>query len=393
MEEKYWFVIRSSVFIWKKGSSCYFYDSESFAGKLFALQDPDITSLVNKLLDIDNLYSLEICQTELQKEALRAFIDTLISLGMGRLFNQKEIKGRPIQFPPILNLQSDVERLKKEGDKISFAGENVLLNLHSLQFELPVPGNDSFMEAACGILDAVYIFISEIMITGYHPCLNTYQIFWEKMRESAGVKKFGFDLSSLTEEMVNGLRALDLPHIQIKFLIKPGFNPDKLERFRQLFAFATLFYEFEVFEEADCEPVDKLTSDWDPAFLHIQPRLNGKNLDFFKKYVYITQQDLERTRQTKQNIFAHQALNTNDFGKLRITSDGNVYANLHHAPLGKITDDIHRMVYQEMYEGTSWRRVRNSAPCSDCVYQWLCPSLSDYELEIGRPDLCFKNES
>ena len=94
------------------------------------------------------------------------------------------------------------------------------------------------------------------------------------------------------------------------------------------------------------------------------------------------------SHQTKQNIFAHQALNTNDFGKLTIKSNGKVYANVYQAPIGSIEEDIRSLVYKEMSEGSSWLRLRDMQPCSDCVFQWLCPSPSDYELEIGRPDLC-----
>jgi hypothetical protein len=32
--------------------------------------------------------------------------------------------------------------------------------------------------------------------------------------------------------------------------------------------------------------------------------------------------------------------------------------------------------------------IRNQTPCDDCVYQWLCPSPSDYEIAISRPNLC-----
>lgn len=32
------------------------------------------------------------------------------------------------------------------------------------------------------------------------------------------------------------------------------------------------------------------------------------------------------------------------------------------------------------------KRVQN--PCNACIYQWLCPSPSNYELAIGKPNLC-----
>ena len=71
-----------------------------------------------------------------------------------------------------------------------------------------------------------------------------------------------------------------------------------------------------------------------------------------------------------------------------IFSDGKVYANVYHEPLGTIDDDIRELIYKEMDKGTSWRRIRDMKPCCDCVYQWLCPSPSNYELAIGKPNLC-----
>lgn len=394
MEEKYWFVLRSSVFIWKKQSLCYFYDSESFAAKLFLLDNPDIELWIDKLMDIDNLYSVLVSQTELDKENVQTFIHTLVSLGMGCLVNCREVERKPIQFPPILNLQSDVERLKRESVSASQTlCENILLNLHAMQIDLPASENVPFIEALCTLFESLKkVFISEISFTGYQIASNQYAMFWQRMRGTPGVKKFELEVSYVSEDIVQGLAALELPEMQVKLLIKPGFTQEHFEYVRKQLSFASLSYEFQVFEEADCDRIDELVSTLDMDTVRFKPCLNGRNLDFFKKYVYIGEQEILNTHQTKQNIFAHQALNSNDFGKLRITQDGKVYANIHHPPLGTITDDIRWLVYKEMDEGTSWRRIRDKKPCRDCVYQWLCPSLSDYELEIGQPNLCFKNE-
>jgi pseudo-rSAM protein len=51
----------------------------------------------------------------------------------------------------------------------------------------------------------------------------------------------------------------------------------------------------------------------------------------------------------------------------------------------------HEIVHKEIDNGKSWFRIRNQAPCNDCVYQWLCPSPSDYEIAIGRQNLCHIN--
>ena len=91
---------------------------------------------------------------------------------------------------------------------------------------------------------------------------------------------------------------------------------------------------------------------------------------------------------SKRDIFIRQTLNISYFGKLYIEPDGKVYANLDNAPLGMIDDSPHDLVYKELTEGHSWLHIRDQEPCRECVYQWLCPSPSNYERVIGKPDLC-----
>lgn len=90
-----------------------------------------------------------------------------------------------------------------------------------------------------------------------------------------------------------------------------------------------------------------------------------------------------------KDIFANQAVNLYDFGKFNIMPNGDVYANVNHPSLGNIdTHSIQEIVKKEVDEGKSWFRIRTQAPCTDCVYQWLCPPPSDYEIVIGCPNLC-----
>jgi pseudo-rSAM protein len=92
---------------------------------------------------------------------------------------------------------------------------------------------------------------------------------------------------------------------------------------------------------------------------------------------------------TIKDFFSRQVINIYDFGKISIMSNGDVYANLNHPALGNIyTDNIYEIINKEVDEGKSWFRIRNQEPCTNCVYQWLCPSPSNYEIAIGRPNLC-----
>jgi pseudo-rSAM protein len=110
----------------------------------------------------------------------------------------------------------------------------------------------------------------------------------------------------------------------------------------------------------------------------ITPLYNGDNLAFFEKNIYLTKDDLAASNLDKREIFANQAINTNNFGKIIIKSDGNIYSNEHIPSIGNIHNSLKEILMKEMEAGTSWFKIRDMEPCNNCVYQWLCPSPSNY---------------
>lgn len=140
---------------------------------------------------MDNLYSILLSGTEVKKEKTQTFLRPLLSLGMVRLVEWTEGAIKPIQFPPVLNLQADMERAKKNGNSSdSYKGENVLLNLQSLQIDFPVSGDTFLHEALCRLFDSLRkVLLYEIAFTRYRPVFNRAAAFWQLMRETPGVKK------------------------------------------------------------------------------------------------------------------------------------------------------------------------------------------------------------
>lgn len=138
----------------------------------------------------------------------------------------------------------------------------------------------------------------------------------------------------------------------------------------------------------DLKKVNSLINSLNLMNVSIKPYYKGINSAFFKEFVYIEAVDLLSKRLEKREIFAHKTLNLFDFGRLTILPDGKVYSNVNFPAIGTINDNIKELLYKELFHGKSWRRIRNKKPCSNCVYQWLCPSPSNYELVIGKPNLC-----
>jgi pseudo-rSAM protein len=159
----------------------------------------------------------------------------------------------------------------------------------------------------------------------------------------------------------------------------------------QLLHNQTLPYEyvFEISSDEDCLQAEQLIEHYQIEKYQLKPVYTGENLAFFEKNVFLTKEDILSTSISIKNIFANQSINIFDFGKIHIMPNGEVYANINHSLLGNIeTHSISEIVQNEVDEGKSWFNVRNMKPCSDCIYQWLCPSPSDYEMTIGQSNLC-----
>jgi pseudo-rSAM protein len=105
--------------------------------------------------------------------------------------------------------------------------------------------------------------------------------------------------------------------------------------------------------------------------------------------VLLEKKDILDKEITMQTIFRNQTLNSMTFGSLSITSNGNVYSNLNKPKLGNIKEaGLDYFIHREYKNGESWFNIRKEEPCLNCHYQWLCPSPSNYELAIGKPNLC-----
>lgn len=124
----------------------------------------------------------------------------------------------------------------------------------------------------------------------------------------------------------------------------------------------------------------------------IEPVYTRENLNFFRENIYIDKDDMFSKTLSIREIFRNQKLNSNFFGSLFILPNGNVKANMNTPVIGNIqTDTLLSLIYKEMVDNTAWRMIRDLHPCSKCLYQFICPAPSNYEIAIGKPNLCHIN--
>jgi pseudo-rSAM protein len=90
------------------------------------------------------------------------------------------------------------------------------------------------------------------------------------------------------------------------------------------------------------------------------------------------------------DIQIKQELNLNYYGRLSIKSNGDIYSNLNKSKVGNYFEtSISECISFELDNKHGWKHTRKYIkPCNQCIYQYLCPSLSNYEYVMRKPNLC-----
>jgi len=124
--------------------------------------------------------------------------------------------------------------------------------------------------------------------------------------------------------------------------------------------------------------------------VYFKPYYTGKNLDFFKENVFVSREEILKANPNQRQLFSRISINETDYGRFSVTPTGEAYANLNDPPVGDTTrHTLRQLVIRELKHGKSWSRTRGKIPpCKNCLYQFLCPPISAYELYMNRFNFC-----
>lgn len=402
--KKYWFIVETYVFLWKKEDHILVYNSISGKGYIYKCS-PDLLSFIDQLMLPENLYCSQVDEELLRRKSIGEFVISMQSNFCGSLFDVDEFPQKPIVAVPDVNIGEDIE-----GVDNSVFGGNVLRNLTDVFICLTgkcnknCPDCNLIYKQMCWChksneslafekLEAIlkkleYLNVFELHFTGGNMFLYPY---WRelliKLNEISYKKSFYVHYSQLRGYDEDIDHILNLENSVIRILVDfADFDVENLlliSKSRGPFEYLFKITSWNEYNEA-CDIIERLCLN-----AKIIPFYNVGNYSFFEDNVFLNMQDILSAKWTKNEIFANQKLNTNDFGKIRILENGFVYANLNFAPIGKWHDDYREIIYNELKRGTSWRRTRDSLPvCKECLCKYLCPSPSNYELAIGKSNLC-----
>jgi len=397
--KKHWFTLHCDTFLWLKVDRGLVYNAENKTKFLFSLSDK-IAKICCQLLKTTNLYTAELTDEDINDDEINQWINSLIYMQAGHLTFDVEFDKRPISLKPILKVQDNKNYYEKQHE-LGFKGK-ILQNLHELIFYIngsEYGNNEYFRQTVfpsknCQVLseskilsfikNSRTIYLNNINIVGN---LFTYPDF-EKFIVNISDFSIPCTIYLMLQDFLDNLFQIKSinwqEHIRFNILADSVFDVSFINDINLPFSITAL-----VFSDCDFTEFSTLLDRiLETHEIKAVPLYNKKNLRFFESNVFLDNDDFENIDLSKNDIFILQTLNINNFGKLTVMPNEAVYANVNEPPLGTIDDSPYSLVYKEFTNGISWFNIRNQAPCNDCVYQWFCPSPSDYEIAIGRPNLC-----
>ena len=408
--KNYWLYIFPYVYCRIKDTQALLYNTKT--GEKMETCIPEIPELLRSLHEKQNLGCVRCDGKMLESEPYRSFLIEFCQKEMGNLSDTEQMPEKPIQLMPILNLQRDVERLQKEQDR--FVGEDVLRYLLEVNVYLNSDCrqdccfcSDYFKQSLCcskiktgqpeemkfsmlqNLLSQIrYGHVGKLNLLGGNVLKYTYYQELIKL-----VMNFG----NRVHIWVHYAHLMDVVSIIFDFQydIPVTFPVDETawNHCINLLKEKQVKYHFFITGTKDYENAEELINRYKLINYNIHPVYVQKNQEFFKEYVYTNREEIFQTKHSFREIFARQKLNTCFFGSLTLFPDGSIYANRNNLALGNIeTNRLLDIINKEMVENTAWRKIRDKAPCDSCLYQYLCPSPSNYELVINKPDLCHLNK-
>ena len=405
MNKSFWFFLESYIYVTIKSNVMLVYDTHT--GKNLSVKSEVAIQIVRKIYEDKNLGCIELKLSDLDNPDIYIFVNAVIINGMGKLLDSKEYPIKPIILLPILSLNFDIDKFSDKEDANIFLYRNIskylldvniilnnsceqqCLNCHEYckQFfccsreNIPKSlSEESLINLLCEIS---YYPVRTINITGG----NIYQYKNLKVFNSLGKnsgKKINFYLHYL-----NYQENSYIDKQSIHLFVNTPINSAKINAIQIYAKKKNIKYHLIVENKEQYEELESIMHERGIKDFEVHPFYNGHNVSFFEENVYLSKEDILTRPIPMREIFRNQKLNVNFFGSLYIFPNGEIKANFNEKTIGNLEKDkIIDVINYEMMQNTAWRKVRSANPCANCVYQYLCPPLSNYEKTLNKQNLC-----
>ena len=377
-------------------------------GNSFIASHPEHIRVVNEVYNPDNLGVIDMETYNNDNQDVLDFIEKTTQLGIGKVI-EKTDDNKPLNFLPILCLQNDIERLietKQEsliGDKISLYLTSVTVAINSrcgqncsncdMIYRQTLSCSKHYGDAEMDIetikeiiVQSSFMNVKRLNIIGGDILLYPH---WDTLLDFLKKHDFSYHLFFNFNQLQIVDDLLQLPFHKEVNITFPFDESALLELLQSAKARDDFSYNFFIENVTHYKKVNAVIGDFGLSDYKIMPLYNGKNIAFFEENVFLNEKDILAGRIEMRKIFCNQKLNSNFFGALIFLPDGTVKANINTPSIGRFPDEtILQLIYTELTNNTAWRKIRAGKQCNKCIYRYLCPPVGNYEMVLGKENLC-----
>ncbi len=149
-------------------------------------------------------------------------------------------------------------------------------------------------------------------------------------------------------------------------------------------------FTFLVYSSNSLLSYEKLSNRHKFSKLNLRPIYNGKNKTFLKKLLMISVKELIDKKINIEELEINKTVNRNYFGKIFIDQNGFIKSSRNSVYNFKLDNDsIKKMMLKELKSNAYWKLTRTILKsCKDCVFNQLCPPISDISILLEVENLC-----
>lgn len=377
IDNNYWFVVEPYVYINVTDKEALLYNT--LDGIVVETKITAVVKLLQEITKKENCGVAFLSSEQFRQPDIHDFIMDIREKFMGDILDTNLSDGKPVQIAPYTNFYRGNDLYIKHNFS---ALKNVLNNLLEVNIYID---NIIQINEFISFLRSLPENVTFNMIGNFRHFQETDRLF-HFLSECPNAKNIVCsytDLVLLEPECTSNFSY----RISVRFPIDEiSWEESKRMLKSQIIPYEYVFY---LTSQEDYQQAEERIDREEIGKYFFKPVYTGCNMDFLKEQVFLTKEDILSIPMTQKDFFMNQSVNSYDFGKIHIQSNGDVYANVHFPSLGNIyRENIYELLQKEVERGISWFRTRNQKPCNTCVYQWLCPSPSDLEIELNQANLC-----
>lgn len=418
---EFWFYIDSYVHISQKNDWVLLYNPLN-ARVLEYRHQPGIALLVKRLRRPRNLAVIKLKAADMANPEIAEFIREVRSNFMGDVISVASSGGKPVQLAPQVVIEKDVRRLKNRD--LRSVGQDIMRYLSELTLYITNdcgagclecgdawrqficctarPGGKPVNELNISDIDAIFNQIGGSQLVNINilggDIFRYYALeeLFERLHLLPMHKTLFLHYKNVRQPRWSFLKALmqadknALLKMFVTFPMDEKRLTDVAQDLKNSGLLQATRFLFIISDEEQFAQAEAFIEKFGLAGVSFHPWYNGDNLIFFAANIFTGRNDIIDAKPNWNYIHVRGEVNNLSFGRLYILSNGAMHAGVNAPRLGVLgKSSIFDVLMKEMETGRSWRRIRRRLdPCRKCVFEMLCPSISDYSCALKRNNLC-----